>query len=57
VPNCSIVVGNPASIIRSNIRTKRFGILELGVDKRLSPVVPVDPTTFLRKAKSGEPQS
>jgi acetyltransferase-like isoleucine patch superfamily enzyme len=57
VPNGSIVVGNPASIIRSNIRTGRFGILEPGVGERLSPVVPLDPTTFLRKAKSGEPQS
>jgi acetyltransferase-like isoleucine patch superfamily enzyme len=30
VPRGSIVAGNPAMIIRSNIRTKKFGVLEQG---------------------------
>jgi acetyltransferase-like isoleucine patch superfamily enzyme len=30
VPGGSIVAGNPAMIIRSNIRTKKFGVLEQG---------------------------
>jgi acetyltransferase-like isoleucine patch superfamily enzyme len=57
VPSGSIVVGNPAQIIRSNIKTKELGILELGADERLSPVIPFDPATFSRRARSGEPQS
>jgi acetyltransferase-like isoleucine patch superfamily enzyme len=42
VPCGSIVAGNPAMIIRSDIRTKKFGILEEGSDEPspLSNVLP-----------------
>jgi acetyltransferase-like isoleucine patch superfamily enzyme len=59
VPRGSIVVGNPASIIRSNIRTKKFGILERGADEpsHLSRVLPFDPSALPRRTRPGEPQS
>jgi acetyltransferase-like isoleucine patch superfamily enzyme len=52
VPSGSIVAGNPASIIRSNIRTKKFGILERGAAEpsHLSSIVQF-------RARPGEPQS
>ena len=52
VPCGSIVVGNPASIIRSNIRTKKYGILERGADE-LTYV----PTIVQFGARPGEPKS
>jgi acetyltransferase-like isoleucine patch superfamily enzyme len=47
VPCGSIVAGNPAKIIRSDIRTKKLGILEQRTDDHLllSRVLPFDPTT------------
>jgi acetyltransferase-like isoleucine patch superfamily enzyme len=50
VPCGSIVAGNPASIIRSNIRTKKFGILEQGADESSfrSRVLPFDATLRAR---------
>ena len=53
VPCGSIVAGNPASIIRSNIRTKKFGILEQGADECSfgSRVIPFDAATL--RAKPG----
>lgn len=51
VPCGSIVAGNPAKIIRSDIRTNKFGILEQGSDgaSLFSRVLPFDPTTLCAK--------
>jgi len=54
VPNGSIVAGNPAKIIRSNIRTRQWGILEQQGDEHSPPsrVLPFDATALRVKPPS-----
>jgi len=54
VPRGSIIAGNPAKIIRSDIRTKKFGILERGADE--SRILPFDATTLRAKAGRASPK-
>ena len=58
VPCGSIVAGNPAGIIRSNIKTKKFGILEQGSDECPfgSRVIPFDAATLRAKQGVASPE-